>query len=275
MLKRTTLFLAAALVLTITATAGCTTKKPAAVTGSTSTATSTILPSDFATGQASVEPTEAADVKASGPITTPATGSATRKALLDAARAELQSTTSFYVYQLYVQGDTALGDIDSVSKTKNGRVFVAWERTDGKWTAIAVSTFGSTNAATTARALPSFSSELISKIDWDLKKPSVSDSSVGTSASALKASLSSAAKKWADTAMSGEGKPYQIAIIKVAKDNKGVWWGRVVVQPTGSFERLQMWAKYSSGEWSGTVQDPEPPAPSTYFPSSVISKLGL
>jgi hypothetical protein len=36
---------------------------------------------------------------------------------------------------------------------------------------------------------------------------------------------------------------------------------------------MQFWAKYSGSTWSGEVQDPEPPAPSTYFPSSVLSKL--
>jgi hypothetical protein len=36
-----------------------------------------------------------------------------------------------------------------------------------------------------------------------------------------------------------------------------------------------VWAKYSGKSWSGGVQNPEPPAPSTYFPSSIVSKLGL
>lgn len=273
--KRITLFVAAALALTIAITAGCTPKTPGASTPTTASATSTAKPSEFATQQTSVEPTEDADVDSSGPITTPAGGTATRKALLDAARRELQSTTEFYVYQLYVQGETAIGDLDPVSKTKNGRVFVAWEKRNGEWQAIAVSVFGSTDAATTARALPSFSSKLISKIDWTLKKPAIKDSSSGGSESALKASLSAAAKKWADTAMEGKGKPYGIAIIKVAKDSKGTWWGRVVVAPTGAFERLDFWAKYSGSAWSGSAQDPEPPAPDTYFPAAIVSKLGF
>ena len=269
MSKRITLFVAAALVLSIAGLAGCS-QTPKAAPSSTSTAPV----SQFATQQPSVEPTESAEIDASGPITTPAAGSATRKLLLAAARQGLSTSTEFYVNQLFVQGDTALGDLDPVTKTAGKRVLVAWEHRDGAWSTIAISTFGLANAAETARALPSFSDELISKINWALAPLSSTATSTADSSS-MKTSLSAAAKKWAAKAMDGQGKPYQIAIIKVAKDAKGVWWGRAVVAPTGGFERLEFWAKYSSGSWSGKVQDPEPPAPSTYFPSAVISKLGL
>jgi len=93
---------------------------------------------------------------------------ATRKLLLAAARQGLSTSTEFYVNQLFVQGDTALGDLDPVTKTAGKRVLVAWEHRDGAWSTIAISTFGLANAAETARALPSFSSELISKINWTL-----------------------------------------------------------------------------------------------------------
>ena len=225
--------------------------------------------------QSSVEPSATSPVNATGPITTPPAGSAERKALLDAARAKLGTTTSFYVYQLYVQGDTALGDLDPTATSKIGRVFVAWTKENGAWVAIGATRFGATAAseASTARALPSFSAALIHKIDWTLAKPKLS-----TTASSATSGLSSAAKAWAKTAMDGAGSPYKVTVLKVAQDKSGTWWGHAVVQPTGNsttkYEALNMWAKYAGGKWTGNVQDPEPPAPSTYFPKEVISKLG-
>ena len=240
--------------------------------------------SQVATLQLSVEPTTPASIVTSGPITTPEVGSALRKDLLDAARKRLGVAAQFYVYQLFVQGDTAIGDLDPVTPTKNGRVFVAWEKRGGFWAAIGASKFGTpaANAATTARALPTFTAELIAKIDWKKAKPaapkSPSTSSSLTEAKAI-ASLKVAADAWSNTAMSGVGKPYKVTLIKVAQDSAGVWWGHVVTQPkkdaTNSFEPLNFWAKYAGGAWSGSVQDPEPPAPSTFFPASVISKLSL
>ena len=67
--------------------------------------------------------------------------------------------------------------------------------------------------------------------------------------------------------------------MKVAQDAKGVWWGRAIVQPsatdTNSYESIEFWAKYTGGAWVGKAQDPEPPAPTTYFPSSVTGALGF
>ena len=267
-----TRLIAATLAVVALAVAGCSPQLPSP--GTTSTTTSR----QVATPQTSVEPTTPVTIVASGPITTPVTGSAERTALLNAARSTLGITSEFYVYQLFVQGDTALGDIEPVSKSANGRIFVAWERRSGAWTAIAASKFGapSANAADTARALPSFSTELIGKIDWTLKKvPPSTSTTTKLSATKLKDDLATSAKQWAKQIMTGTGSPYTVPIVKVAADAKGVWWGVAVVQPTGSFERIQFWAKYSGGKWSGKAQDPEPPAPSTYFPASVISKLGL
>lgn len=227
--------------------------------------------------QTSVEPTTTTTVDNTGPITTPAADSTERKALLDAARTKLGTSSQFYVYQLYVQGDTAIGDLDTLKTSDVGRVFVAWLKENGSWAAIGATRFGtaSANEASTARALPSFSAELINKIDWKLPAPKVG----GTSESDVKKSLSTDAKKWAKSAMSGEGTPYKVTTLKVAQDSAGRWWGYAVVQPTGdsntSYEALEIWAKYSGSVWTGKIQDPEPPAPSTYFPSSVISKLGL
>ena len=274
---RTTLIAAAALA-GVLVLSGCAPTLPGPTTPASTTQPAA---SQTTTGQASVEPTTPANIAATGPITTPKVGSAERTALLDAARTQLNVTSQFDVYQLYVQGDTAIGDIEPTAKSANGRIFVAWERRGGKWTGIGASKFGSTaaNAADTARALPSFSTELIDKIDWTLAKPKAKATTSTSSSSTMQKSLSAAAQKWSKTAMSGKGVPYKLTVLKVAQDSKGVWWGHVVSQPSkdknGSYEALEFWAKYASGSWQGKVQDPEPPAPSTYFPSSVISKLGF
>ena len=274
--RQITLIIAAALLAGTFALGGCskpTVQQPSASTTVTSqTATPT---------QESVESSDSSDstpISATGPIASPAAGSAERSALLAAARTELGTTSQFYVYQLYAQGDTALGDLAPVSGSVTGRFFVALERHGGVWKAVNHWKFGSAdaNAASVARALPGFSAELVGKIDWKVAKSSPGSTSQSTS---LKSSLSVAAKAWSKTEMDGAGSPYKITLVKVAQDSKKVWWGHVVVQPTGdannSYEPLDYWAKYVSGKWQGKVQDPEPPAPSTYFPSSVISKLGL
>ena len=269
------LFVAALLAATLMLS-GCVkpTITPAAV------APTTVVPTTTAEStQTSVEPTSPTQIDATGPITTPVSGSATRKELLAAARTKLATTSTFYVHQLYAQGDTALGDLEPLDDSKVGRVFVAWERSAGTWKAVGATAFGSSsaNAASTSRALPRFSPALINKIDWKLVAKPVTTSS--GSASSVKASLSTAAKTWAKSNMSGTGSPYKITSVKVAQDSKGVWWGVAIVQPSptsnSNFDPLTVWAKYSGKKWSGSVQDPEPPAPSTYFPSSVISKLGL
>ena len=209
-----------------------------------------------------------------GAITKPSSTSALRKALLNAARKKLGTSSGFYINQLYAQGNTALGDLSALNDAKVGRVFVAWEKSGGTWTAVSVKKTGA-EAASAVRARSTFSPALVSKVNWKLVTVAPSTASAAT----VKASLSSAAKTWAKSNMSGAGTPYKVMVLRVAKDSSGQWWGRAVVQPTGdsnnSYDPLNVWAKYSGTKWSGKVQDPEPPAPSSYFPSSVISQLGL
>jgi hypothetical protein len=95
------------------------------------------------------------------------------------------------------------------------------------------------------------------------------------SADSLKASLSAAAKAASKSEMDGQGSPYQIVRVNVAKDSGGSWWGHVVTLPAGGEQLINFWAKYESGTWNLTVQDVEPPPPSTFFPASVIPKLDL
>ena len=219
------------------------------------------------------ETSKTADVPTStepgGPITTPVTGTVLRTQLMDAARAKLGTTSQFVVYQLFVQGDQAVGDLEAASGGQ--RQFVVFKGPE--WTGVWVAPFGasSASAASAKEGVPGISEELLSRIDWKFTKP-VSDE-------AMVSSLSSKAKGWAKTLMDGQGEPYVITSVKVAKDNNGGWWGRAIVQPTasasGSFESIDYWCEYSAGAWTGQAQDPEPPAPSTFFPSSVIGSLGF
>jgi hypothetical protein len=255
--------LCAVLAVAVLAVPGCV-RKPAVTTPVTTLPamieTPTTTPSEVATEPAS---------SATGAITMPALGSSERTELMDAARATLGTASQFYVYQLFAQGDTAIGDLAEVTGGK--RYFVVWSGPE--WKALWTAPFGSAGASAQAAksSVPALSEELLGKIDWKMPKP-VTDA-------AMSAKLAASAKTWAAKVMEGAGKPYKVTLIKVAKDKKGTWWGHVVVQPSdsagNSYEAIEYWCKYSGGAWVGNIQDPEPPAPSTYFPTSVIGALGF
>lgn len=256
----------AVLVVASLGTFGCARKAPLASTTPQTPVETTSAP----TPEPSTAPTPAVVPG----ITSPVAGSAERTALLDAVRKKFSTTSQYYVYQLFIDGNTAIGDVNKVTGSGN-RTFVAWTKNGSTWAVVWTTPYGSSkaNKAGATAALPTFSSELLGKIAWTLAKPPV------TSDKAMLASLTLNSKAWAKTEMAGQGSPYKVTSVKVAKDGNGVWWGVAVVQPspdaTNQFEALTYWAKFSGGAWKGQVQDPEPPAPSTFFPSSVISKLGL
>lgn len=239
---------------------GCAKKRPVTTTTLPSTSTSESV--DSTTG------TSSADGSGES-ITSPVTGTQLRTALMDAARAKLNTTSQFVVYQIYVQGDYAIGDLETSPGGK--RQFVAFKGPE--WQALWVAPYGSggATAASVKTAVPGISSALVAKIDWAYKKPLSDD--------AMAASLSAEAKKWAKTLMEGLGEPYNIAMVRVAKDSTGAWWGRVVVQPSSdasaSYEPIDFWCRYSGGTWTGSAQDPEPPAPGTFFPADVAGSLGF
>jgi len=201
----------------------------------------------------------------------PLNWSKTRKVLLDSARKKLGSAASFYVYQLFVQGDAAaVGDLQE-TRGQRRRLFFVW--VGPPWQAVWYTPVGD-GPATMQRALhgvPELTSELARKIDWSVVQVKVPDKA------AIQASLASAAKQWSGQLMSGKGTPYQISLIRSAKTSGGAWWGRVIVQPTGDatnqYESIEYWAQYKNGAWTGKAQDPEPPSPTTYFPSGVTVTL--
>lgn len=227
-----------------------------------------------ATATPTPEPSATPTPPAVAGVTSPVSGSTERTALLDAVRKKFGTTAQYYVYQLFAEGNTAIGDVNKVTGDGN-RTFVAWAKNGSTWSVVWSAPYGSSkaNKAGAVAALPTFSSGLLGKIAWQLATPPV------TSEKSMLASLNLNSKKWAAVTMDGQGAPYKVTSVKVAKDANGTWWGVVIVQPSpnagNQFEALTYWAKFSNGAWSGQVQDPEPPAPSTYFPASVLSKLGL
>ena len=263
--------LVVALILSAAALGGCRKQPVQTVTPPAQTGSQADTSGSGVTQEATSSGAYTTGVESSGPISTPAPGSDERTKLMNAAREKLNTTSQFYVYQLYVQGNTALGDIEPVSGGE--RSFVAWQVQNQGWVCLWSAPFGSADAKSAAAdaALPDLSAALLAKIDWTMPKPLKEADMI--------ASLSAAATKWAKSAMGGAGQPYTITMCKVDKDAHGVWFGHVVVQPTGdatnAYEPLNIWAKYSGGSWSGKIQDPEPPAPSTYFPASVIPHLSL
>jgi hypothetical protein len=282
---RTTLIVAAALAGAIVL-GGCVSRGPVASPSATTIPSSTVTTatppnSGATTSAASLDSTRSIKAQTKGPIYTPKSGSAERTALLDAARKKLTTKSQFTVYQLYVQGDTAIGEIKQITKDVNGHLLAVWERRNGKWVMLGAAKVGtaSATAKNIGRALPKFSDALLASIVIATQTPKPPDSAGGASAATMIDTLSTAARTWSTTSMAGQGAPYKVTLAKVAKDANGVWWGHAVVQPTpdasNNFEALNFWAKYSSGSWEGKQQDPEPPAPSTYFPSSVIKQLGL
>jgi hypothetical protein len=251
----------ACLFVGVLVSAGCAKKTPVTVPTDQTTSAATSV-----SVEATVAPTAE---ELSEPITTPAADSVTRKALMDAARRKLGTTSQFVVYQLYVQGDRAISDLETVSGGK--RQFVAFKGPE--WEAEWVTPFGSASAssASAKQEVPGLSSELLARIDWNHQKPA--------SSAAMVKSLTDAAKTWSKQLMEGQGEPYKMTLVKVAQDPNGAWWGRAIVQPTSSassaFEPIDFWCKYTAGAWEGKPQDPEPPAPTTYFPASVVGSLGF
>ena len=246
---------------------GCAKKVPVVVPPADSSTEATS--SSEATAEAETAPSDTPTTQTGGPITTPITGTLARTQLMDAARKKLGTKSQFVVYQLYVQGDQAIGDLEEPSG--GSRQFVLFKGPE--WEAVWVAPFGSASASSAGAksGVPGFSDELLSKIDWKFSKP-VSDA-------AMLSSLTAAAKKWSKTLMEGLGQPYVVASAKVAQDASGTWWGRVVIHPTASatssFEPIDFWCTYSAGAWTGKAQDPEPPPPTSYFPASVAGALGF
>lgn len=260
-----------ALVLTAGSVAGCK-KKATATTTPKKTAVTTETAEATTTASDPVAPAE------TGAIEKPAAGSALRTSLLNAARTYYSTTSEFRIKQLWAQGNTAVGELEQVTGG-TGAVYLAW--TGPNWTVIWAAPSGGAGAtkAGAAAALPTFSADLLGKMTWAVAQTSQTTPPASEDEETVLAKLETAAQGWAQSAMNGKGKPYEILVSKVAKDASGNWWGIAYVQPTAdesnSYEGLEYWCKYAGGKWTGELQDPEPPNPTNYFPAAVVEELEL
>lgn len=99
---------------------------------------------------------------ASQRISTPKVNTPQRQALMDAAREWYGTTSVFYVNQLYVQGDVAVGDIGAQEGGR--RQWVIWR--GDPWTVVFADDWGSVDEQVIREYAPGASQELIDRLDW-------------------------------------------------------------------------------------------------------------
>jgi len=202
-----------------------------------------------------------------GQITTPASGTAARTAVLKAVSKGLGVSGTLTVYQLYVQGTAAVGDVKPPS---GSRTFFALTGGPDAWKLAWSAPFGSSLATVEGLlgAAPEVSADLAAKLDFEkvVKQPVKAPSLSSFKSYALKSAQSMAAGSYDGTFT---------VTAKIAKDSTGEWWGNAIVEPTDeSFESIGIWGHYVSGKWKGEVADfSTEDADAGFFPSDVLSAL--
>lgn len=252
-----------ALALTL---AACSSPQPTVPAGTTGTPAAT----------SSVEPTtpaQAAPAVSSGPITTPANGTALRSAILAAASKGLGVSGGLTVIQLFAQGSAAVGDLQPAT---GSRMFFALTGGPDHWSIVWSARFGSAlaNADAMAGAAPLVSPELAARIVWNKKVAKAKPATANTpSLSSFEAFAMKAAKNMGGDTYTGT---FTITA-RIAKDSKGVWWGNANAEPSvEGLEPIGVWGKYSGGKWTGEIADfSEEDAEAAFFPAEVLSKLAL
>ncbi len=252
-----------------------------AVTGCRSAATSGPSTSGTVVATPSVATTTpatstAAVTVSSGPISTPAVGSAQRTAILDAVRAGLGTKSQFVVEQLFVQGadltaPAAVADLQPVSG--GSRVFVAVTGGPSTWKLAWNAPFGSSGANVKAllAAAPGVSAELAGKLVWDLKPAS------GPSSAAMMTSWRLFATKQVNHFAGSSYTSGFTFTFKVAKDKQGRWWGNALGQPKKSgLESIGLWGRYKNGAWTGQIADfSDPHLDATFFPADILARIRI
>ena len=129
-------------------------------------------PSTSIESSAQPAPSQAPVVPAvsTGPITTPAQGTPVRKALMDAARRGLSTSSQFIVHQLHVQGTVALADLEPASGGMR-RLLGFVRQSEGGWRLVFFDA-GQARAEAIHGAIPQASAELLAKLDLTTPAPS-------------------------------------------------------------------------------------------------------
>jgi hypothetical protein len=245
--------------------AGCTGAKHAPVASTPAPEPTVAASVAHASQPAPAEPTVTPTPK-TGAIVTPPRGSALRQSLLDAARAKIGSSSSWYVMQLYAQDGFAVGELLE-SGSPGPAWFFGFAKRGGAWTAPYSAQNSTTTAAKLRGALPGASRQLIAKIRFGLALP---DQTGALKTSAQAAALA-IAKKNADASI---GK-LTAGTTRIAQDSKGTWWASVLVKPSNtSVDALSVYLKRTGTTWKyfdlGTGIDP---STDTRFPAEVRDKL--
>jgi hypothetical protein len=203
----------------------------------------------------------------SGQITTPASGTSARTAVLKAVSRGLGVSGTLTVYQLFVQGTAAVGDV----KTASGdRHFFAATGGPDAWKLAWSAPFGSSLASVEKLlgAAPEVSAELAAKIDFAkvVKKPVKAPTLSSFKSYALKSAQSMAAGSYDGTFT---------VMANIAQDDAGEWWGNAIAEPADeSFEVIGIWGHYVGGKWTGEIADfSEEDADAEFFPEEVLSAL--
>lgn len=265
--RRTTL-LVLALAALMFALSACSSPGPSSAPSATPTITPVATSSVVPTGTEAPE----APVASSGPIITPASGTALRAAVLKAASAGLGFSGKLTVIQLFSQGAVVVGDIKSAT---GSRMFFALSGGPDEWKVAWRAPFGSAlaNLDALTAAVPEASPELAARLAWNKKAPTVA---TATKAPTL-ASFEAFALKSATSMAGGSYTGTFTVSAKIAKDSSGVWWGNAVETPSvEGLEDIGVWGKYSSGTWTGRIADfSSGDAPAAFFPADVLNKLSL
>lgn len=253
--KGSALVVASLLAISATALAGCDRlpaviaaltggSRPASSTTVSGTATTTAEATATDTGSTLGGTTGTTAIEVShGRIYTPAMGTSLRKRLMDAARSALNTSQQFVVYQLWVQGNVAVGDIKPTASGQ--RHFVAW--VGPGWKVVWAQPYGGSkaNAAKLARDVPQASSQLVARLNFHFVP--------GPDIAALKASARAKTAAWYNGLLRQIPSPHGRAVTtaaRVYKDGDGVWWAGVGVQSSNrSLEGTDVIWRRSGGTW--------------------------
>lgn len=226
------------------------------------------------------EPTSSAPATAApevvpevGPVTTPRSGSSVRAAILEAVSVGLGVSGKLTVYQLFVQGGSAVGD---VLPAGGSRTLFAVTGGPDSWKLVWDAPFGSSraDAGALAEVDPKALTGLASTLDLTKKapQPAAKPAAAPTRASFEAFALRSA-KSFAGTAYAGKF----TMRARIAKDSHGGWWGNALVEPSESgLEPIGVWGSYAKGAWSGEIADfSTEGADAGFFPADALAKLAL
>lgn len=256
--------LIALLLVTLALVAAACSAPPANTTGPGATSAET----------SSVEPTgvpEEVAVPSSGPITTPARGTAVRAAIIKAATDGLSLSGSPTVIQLFSQTSAAVGDIQPA---EGSRIFFSVTGGPDAWEIAWSAPFGSplANLKDLEAAAPLVSPELAASLSFTKKVATKTAPKAPTLASFKTYALASAKS----TAGSDYTGTFTVTA-KIVKDSIGVWWGNALAEPSeDGLEPIGVWGEYKGGKWTGEIADfSSEDGMMGFFPADVVDQLAL